>query len=221
MIFDILMLIICCALTCHLGSVSNAISSLGHKGSIDNTSRNDLIELNAKQDILFHDLNIIITDHQNVIEKLNEYLNIFRAVILVQIFIASNSHVIIWFIAALNFSKVYNGESLSSLSLTVKLFFLLPIFTIQLFMTCYLFETINEKKDSIILALYSSNWIDMDIRNKRLILLAMKTNNSNQLKMKFTYTKIVNLEMYSNTMRLCYSIFSMLIKYNQNKITSD
>jgi len=52
------------------------------------------------------------------------------------------------------------------------------------------------KKDSIIFALYSSNWTEMDMKCKRLILLMMKLNNANHKKLKFTRTKIVNLEMF-------------------------
>lgn len=39
MVFDIIMLVICCAISCHLGTISNAIGSLGHERSITtNTS---------------------------------------------------------------------------------------------------------------------------------------------------------------------------------------
>lgn len=37
----------------------------------------------------------------------------------------------------------------------------------------------------------------MSIRSKGLILYTMKMNNVNQLKLKYTETKIVNLEMYT------------------------
>lgn len=38
----------------------------------------------------------------------------------------------------------------------------------------------------------------MDMKSKKLILFAMKMNNANQLKIKFTNIKIVNLEMFAN-----------------------
>jgi len=52
------------------------------------------------------------------------------------------------------------------------------------------------KKDSIVFPIYSSNWTEMDMKCKKLILLTMKMNNANQKKLKFTRTKIVNLEMF-------------------------
>lgn len=38
----------------------------------------------------------------------------------------------------------------------------------------------------------------MDLKTKKLILLAMKINNANQFTLKFTRSKIVDLEMFSN-----------------------
>jgi len=46
--------------------------------------------------------------------------------------------------------------------------------------------------------MYSSNWEDMDIEAKKLILLAMKMNNAHKLYMKITKTKIVNMEMFTH-----------------------
>ncbi|XP_015377642.1 PREDICTED: uncharacterized protein LOC107171897, partial [Diuraphis noxia] len=135
-----------------------------------------------------------MTDHQNILKKLNDFYNIFRSITLTQIFIASSSHIFIWFIAAMSFDEGDNADSI----LSFKLFIVLPLINFQLFMTCSLFGTINEKKDSIIFALYSSNWTDMDLKSKKLILFNLMINNANQLKMKFTITKIVNFEMFSH-----------------------
>jgi len=38
----------------------------------------------------------------------------------------------------------------------------------------------------------------MDIKFKKLLLLAMKLNNANQLKMKATPNKVVNLQLFSS-----------------------
>ncbi|XP_022160430.1 odorant receptor 46a-like [Myzus persicae] len=176
----------------------------------------DVTHLEKRFDALYDDLKIIITDHQTVIRKLKEYCTIFRPVALFQIFITSSSHIVIWFVAAMSFGENDLGDSTT----TFKLFTVHPLISFQLFMTCWLYGSINEKKDSIIFALYSSNWTAVDIKCKKLILLAMKINNANHLKLKFTNTKIVNLEMFTQTMRFCYTIFSMLVKYNYNKTTN-
>ncbi|XP_025195448.1 odorant receptor 4-like [Melanaphis sacchari] len=210
-VFDVLMLLICFAISYQLETISNSIKLLGYEiATQDNIRTSKSIQLEKKCDKIYNDLITIMADHQNVIKKLNDFYNMFRLVTLTQIFIASSSHVFIWFIAAMSLDGGDNADSI----LSFKLFIVLPLINFQLFMTCSLFGTINEKKDSIIFALYSSNWTDMDLKSKKIVLLSLTINNANQLKMKFTSTKIVNLEMFSHTMRFCYSIFSMLINYN-------
>ncbi|KAF0766000.1 odorant receptor 46a-like, partial [Aphis craccivora] len=222
-IFDVLMLLICFAISYQLETISSTIKSLGYNLSIQDSigaylcGTSNSIQLKEKCDIIYNDLITIITDHQHVIKKLNDFYNMFRLVTLIQIFIASSSHVFIWSIGAMSIDEGDNADSI----LSFKLFIVLPLINFQLFMTCSLFGTINEKKDSIIFALYSSNWTDMDLKSKTIILFGLTMNNANQLKMKFTNTKIVNLEMFShvsikirtNTMRFCYSIFSMLVVF--------
>lgn len=45
----------------------------------------------------------------------------------------------------------------------------------------------------------------MDMKNKKLILYAMRMNNSNNFKIKFTVTKIVNLEMFTKVRTMSIS----------------
>ncbi|XP_022160392.1 uncharacterized protein LOC111026600 [Myzus persicae] len=189
-VFDVLMLLLCFAISYQLETISNTIRSLGH----EICTRDNFRTLHEKHGIIYNDLITIMTDHQNVLKKLNDFYNIFRSITLTQIFIASSSHVFIWFIAAMSIDEGDNADSI----LSFKLFIVLPLINFQLFMTCSLFGTIHEKKDSIIFALYSSNWTDMDLKSKKMILFNLTLNNANQLKMKYTNTKIVNLEMFSH-----------------------
>jgi len=45
--------------------------------------------------------------------------------------------------------------------------------------------------------MYSSNWTEMNLKCKKLILLTMMMNNAHQKKLKFTSQNIVNMEMFS------------------------
>lgn len=47
-------------------------------------------------------------------------------------------------------------------------------------------------------ALYSCNWTQMNIKFKKLLLLAMQVHTSNGLNMKLTAKLIINLEMFAN-----------------------
>ncbi|CAH1724407.1 unnamed protein product [Aphis gossypii] len=93
----------------------------------------------------------------------------------------------------------------------------LPALMFQIFMVCYLFDKLHKQKDSVIFALYSSNWTKMDMKCKKLILLTMRMNNANYKKLKFTRTKVVNLEMFFKTMGDCYTILSVLVNYMKRK----
>jgi len=47
-------------------------------------------------------------------------------------------------------------------------------------------------------ALYSSNWTDMNIKFKKLLLFTMRVNNSENLKMKISINRIVNMKMFAD-----------------------
>lgn len=54
----------------------------------------------------------------------------------------------------------------------------------------------------------------MDMESKKLILYTMKMNNANQLKLKYTNTKIINLEMYTAVRIIILNQNIYLVFYN-------
>lgn len=46
-------------------------------------------------------------------------------------------------------------------------------------------------------ALYSSDWTQMEIKFKKLLLLAMKMHDANKVDMKLTAELIINLELFT------------------------
>ncbi|XP_022160823.1 uncharacterized protein LOC111026938 [Myzus persicae] len=80
-----------------------------------------------------------------------------------------------------------------------------------MFLKCYFFDILHTKKDSIIFALYSSNWTEMDMKCKKLISLAMNTHNAHQKKLQYTKTRIVNLEIFYKTIGYYYSVISVFV----------
>jgi len=60
------------------------------------------------------------------------------------------------------------------------------------------------QKESLIFALYSTNWTEMDIKFKKLILLVMKINNAHQLKLKISPLNTVNLELFCKVYIIYY-----------------
>ncbi|XP_026807368.1 odorant receptor 46a-like [Rhopalosiphum maidis] len=156
-------------------------------------------------------------DHQKIMKKYEDFLALFGKAMLIQIFVSSLSLILIWFI----FIMILSGEDrfVASEITTIKMVSLIPSFSFQIFMVCYLFGNLHNQKDSIIFALYSSNWTEMDMKCKKMILFIMKMNNANYKKLKLTSTKIINLEMFFKTMGNCYTVISVLI--NQIKTTNE
>eukprot|EP00102_Acyrthosiphon_pisum_P020628 XP_016657838.1 PREDICTED: odorant receptor 46a-like [Acyrthosiphon pisum] len=148
-------------------------------------------------------------DHQAIMEKYKDFLSLFRRVMLAHIFISSLSVIALWFTFIMSFSN--NDRFKTSELIVRKMFCAIPTILFQIFMVCYMFGKLHEQKDSIIFALYSSNWTEMDMKCKKLLLLTMKLNNANQKKLKFTRTRIVNMEMFFKTMGNCYTVISVLV----------
>ncbi|XP_022169061.1 odorant receptor 46a-like [Myzus persicae] len=154
--------------------------------------------------------------HQAIMEKYEDFLILFRPMILLQIFVSSFSVILLLFAFVMGLSNVEIFET-STVVLTRLFCTIIPIL-IQIFTICYFYGNIHNQKDSIVFALYSSNWTEMDLKCKKLILLAMQLNNANHKKLKFTRTKIVNLEMFFKTMGNCYTVISVLVNYIQQNV---
>ncbi|XP_060866633.1 uncharacterized protein LOC132942339 [Metopolophium dirhodum] len=215
-IFDTLLVTLCLATCCQMQMICAAFESVNHKSLgdslssvIDNTGEKYIIS--NEHELIYDELITIIIDHQAVIKKFELFLNIFERVMLTHIFISSISLIILWFNLITSFFN--DGTFRISGDAAVKTIVLIPSFLFQIFMTCYLFDYIHNQKDSIIYALYSSNWTEMDMKSKKLILLTMQLNNANQKKLRYTRTRIVNLEMFFKTMGHCYTVVSVLINY--------
>ncbi|XP_022169092.1 odorant receptor 33b-like [Myzus persicae] len=155
-------------------------------------------------------------EHQAMMEKYEDFLILFRPMILLQIFISSFSVIMLLFTFMMGFSNVEIFES--STFVQTRLFCTILPILIQIFTICYFYGNIHDQKDSILFALYSSNWTEMDMKCKQLILLTMKLNNANHKQLKFTRTKIVNLEMFFKTMGDCYTVISVLVNYIQQNV---
>ncbi|XP_025205100.1 odorant receptor 46a-like [Melanaphis sacchari] len=153
--------------------------------------------------------------HQDILKKYEVFLGIFEKAILIQVFVSSLSLVLLWVILITIFSSVDRFETTEQT--IIRMLSLIPAFSFQIFMVCYLFGNLHNQNDSIVFSLYSSNWIEMDMKCKKLILLIMRVNNANFKKLKFTTLKIINLEFFFKTISNCYSIISVLVNQIKNK----
>ncbi|XP_022183683.1 uncharacterized protein LOC111043137 isoform X2 [Myzus persicae] len=133
-----------------------------------------------------------------------------------EVFVLSYSIIVLWFIFLKSFIERDFTESLGTMAVTsMKASFSIPYCIYQMYMYCYIFDTLHNEKDSIIFGLYSCNWTEMDMKCKKLILLTMRMNNAHQPKLQYTRTRIINMEIFYQTMRVCYTIVNVLINWKK------
>ncbi|KAE9539985.1 hypothetical protein AGLY_005237 [Aphis glycines] len=204
-VFDTIVMTLCLALSCQLHMNFAAFESVGHTSVVDfpNNNIDNKMKLpyeNINGIAMYNNLKTIIIDHQNVLKKYDEFLSIFKPIMLLEIFVLSYSIIILWFIFLTNFIV---GEYTDSKGVaSMQTCFAIPFCIIQMFMSCYVFDILHNKKDSMTFALYSCNWTEFDMKCKKLILLTMVMNNAHHQKLQYTRTRIINLEIFYQTMRI-------------------
>ncbi|CAI6344534.1 unnamed protein product [Macrosiphum euphorbiae] len=193
--------------------LSTAFESAGHKSlhspnnNIDNKIA--LSNENIKYVDQYNDLKTLILDHQNILKKYDEFLSIFHPTMLLQVFVVSCSIIVFWFILLTSFMEDDFTQYMAFRS--IESIFGIPFCTSQMYMSCFVFTTLNIKKDAISFALYSSNWTEMKMKYKKLILLTMRMNDAHQKKFHYTMTRTINIEIFYQTMRVCYTIVNVML----------
>ncbi|KAE9528124.1 hypothetical protein AGLY_012546 [Aphis glycines] len=215
-IFDTIVMTLCLALSCQLHMNFAAFESVGHTSVVDSpNNNNDNIDNKIKLPneyingiAMYNNLKTIITDHQNVLKKYDEFLSIFKPIMLLEIFVLSYAIIVLWIIFLTSFIV---GEFTESMGVTsMQTGFAIPFCVIQLFMSCFVFDILHNKKDAMTFSLYSCNWTELfDMKCKKLVFLTMGMNDAHHQKLQYTRTRIINLEMFYQTIRVCYSIISV------------
>jgi len=67
------------------------------------------------------------------------------------------------------------------------------------------------QRESINLGIYSCNWTMTNLKLKKLLLLTMQINDANQVTMKVSMRKLVNLNLFANVSIYIYILHSMYI----------
>eukprot|EP00102_Acyrthosiphon_pisum_P024879 XP_016662089.1 PREDICTED: uncharacterized protein LOC107884465 [Acyrthosiphon pisum] len=83
---------------------------------------------------------------------------------------------------------------------------------LHLYLYCYLFDSMNIKSQSVNTGIYSCDWTKMDIQFKKLLLLTMQMNNANNLVIKASPKKIVNLQLFANIITMSYNVVSVMLE---------
>uniref|UniRef100_A0A2S2N798 Uncharacterized protein n=1 Tax=Schizaphis graminum TaxID=13262 RepID=A0A2S2N798_SCHGA len=133
---------------------------------------------------------------------------VFQPVVLTQLAFESLIVILVFCVIIMNY---FNSISLMA-AMNLRLFAAGSTFTFHIYITCYLFDDVNQQKDSINFALYSSDWTQNSIQHKTLLLYAMRMNSAENLRLQVTKNKVVNFKMFADIMRTTYSILSVMEK---------
>ncbi|XP_022183354.1 uncharacterized protein LOC111042928 [Myzus persicae] len=174
--------------------IASSYNILGynHANTDKNKSDENQSIIEKPKDLI--NLVLISKDHQKSMKKIHEIYDVLRPVILVELLSEAVLMSLIPFVILLNTNKgvpLTSPESIKFISGAV-------ITTLHVFLTCYLFSQIDKYNDEINFALYSSNWTEMSIKFKKLLLLTMQINNANNFKLNVSTNIVVNLKLYTN-----------------------
>ncbi|XP_027836202.2 uncharacterized protein LOC114118957 [Aphis gossypii] len=204
--FDILFLSMNITFKYQLKTIANSFSTFNIKNYVENNLTKNV--KHRRESELMFDFKSMIYDQQRVIENMRNIYRIFQPVVLTQL--ASESIIIILH-SCMIMMNYFNGISLIS-AMNLRLFAAVLTVTFHIYIICYIFDDVNQQKDSINFALYSSDWTQSNAQHKHLLLHAMRMNNAENLRLQVTRKRIVNFKMFTDIMRKAYSILSVLGK---------
>ncbi|KAE9544369.1 hypothetical protein AGLY_001548 [Aphis glycines] len=204
--FDVLLLSTNITFKYQLKTIANSFSAFNIKHYIKNNFTKNI--KHHKESELIFDFKSIIYDQQRVIENMRNIYRIFQPVVLTQLAFES---IIIILLSCIIMMNYFNGISLLS-AMNLRLIAAVLTFTFHIYVICYLFDNVNQQKDSINFALYSHDWTQSNAQHKILLLHAMRMNNAENLRLQVTKNRIVNFKMFTDIMRTTYSILSVLGK---------
>ncbi|XP_025420352.1 odorant receptor 46a-like [Sipha flava] len=207
-LFDCYLITMCFVLNAQLRTMSAAYEKLGVHGPAGVRAEKNEMKLNYYDDLIEH-----IKDSQRIMKKLDDFFDIVRPVVLVQIVNGSFSVVTLMFILSLLYIMGWSVVSPPFLKFSAGFISL----TMQLYIYCYAFNYIETEKCSMNFGLYCSNWTEMDLKFKKTVLLAMNLNSAHNRQMKVSPTSIINLAMFARVMNMSYSILPVLLNVSTGK----
>ncbi|VVC40829.1 Olfactory receptor, insect [Cinara cedri] len=205
--FDLFLIAILKIISTQYEIVASAYETLAYKYKDDSIK-----SINKK---IFKDFLSITQDCQNIYKKLEIVYRITRPIVL--LYMIGDALGLITMPYLIVMCYVQNGSSIYSSSLLTFLWTVLVV-GIQSYLICSLFQLINEKKEAVNFGIYSCDWTLLDIKIKKLILLVMQINSSNNLKMNVTPTTFIDLPMFATIIRSSYSVTSVMINSNIHKL---
>ncbi|XP_026807464.1 odorant receptor 46a-like [Rhopalosiphum maidis] len=87
----------------------------------------------------------------------------------------------------------------------------------RLFIYCYLFENINIQRELVNFSIYSCKWTKMDLKFKKLLLFTMRMNDANQMVIRASPKRIINLQLFANIISTSFNMVPVLLKITNSE----
>ncbi|XP_060874501.1 uncharacterized protein LOC132948166 isoform X1 [Metopolophium dirhodum] len=191
---DILLMCVCWAIIAQQKVLTRAFKNIGHE---DNS-----------QMVYYEDFKLILLDQLQLNLKIKLFYSVVRPIILTYVAIISTCFIIVTYVLLLVCMSKESHPVLTIIKLGSSALYMV----LHLYLYCYLFDSMNIKRQSVNTGIYSCDWTKMDIQFKKLLLLTMQMNNANNLEIKASPKKIVNLQLFANIITMSYNIVSVMLE---------
>ncbi|XP_050520917.1 uncharacterized protein LOC126894158 isoform X2 [Daktulosphaira vitifoliae] len=195
-VFDIILTSCCWMLSANMEMISLKFKSLGYEKVIKSKSNSHSAIQNLK---------IVISQHMKIVSKIEKFYELIKPLAIILMGINSNIVIVATYLSVLNYMIEGNLFSFNLMKLILTAFFHI----LRLYIICHSFGNLDDQKNAMTFAMYSSNWTNKDIKFKKSLLMAMNMNEANFIVMRVTPTQYLNFEMFSRVMNLSYSIVSV------------
>ncbi|XP_050431800.1 uncharacterized protein LOC126840229 [Adelges cooleyi] len=184
----------CWTFVADLRTIASAYESLGNEDDCTET--------------LIKKFKAITYDHQKVMNVIKQLYDSLKPIIIIEI--GSTAYTFIYM--TIEYISFYmEGLSLYSIA-SLKILSTMVRCIIHLYILTYHFGLVDHEINALNFSLYSCDWTSKDIKFKKLLLMAMQINNANDIKMKVSPKKVVNLEMLGSVLQTSYSVISIIAK---------
>ncbi|XP_025192333.1 uncharacterized protein LOC112592486 [Melanaphis sacchari] len=203
-VIDLFFISVCYVMIAQYEMIKRAYETVNRK---PNSENNDENENDYNVNDCLDDLVSIIKDQQKHFEKLRLFYSTYKFIIVSNVIINSGSIIILTYVSVVIFTS---SESIPILSV-IKLISAFGYMFIVLYFLCHLMESINNKMESVHFGMYNCNWTAMNLRSQKLLLLSIQLYNANELMIKITPKKIINLQLFNSVIITCYNIVSAML----------
>ncbi|XP_060849780.1 odorant receptor 46a-like [Rhopalosiphum padi] len=196
---DFLLISLCSAIISQQDVLINTFKSIGH---------NEEPQINH-----YKEIKSILQDQLQLNLKIKLFYSIMKPTILLSVAMDSFYFIILTYLFIL-VCLIPGSETALTL---IKIGSSVVYIASRLFIYCYLFENINIQRELVNFSIYSCNWTKMNLKFKNLLLFTLRMNDANQMVIKASPKKIIDLQLFANIMSTSFNMVPVLLKITNSE----